>query len=107
MTPSSMANPWHIVAVRDFSIETLRQIAALLEVSTEFEHFVYREAELDAIWSITGFFLEHGHDPAQYALAERLHWVAHEAHDLVADGRAQDAARLLHVFCEGGTDAVS
>ena len=28
-----------------------------MEVSTDFEHLVYREAELDAIWSITGFFL--------------------------------------------------
>jgi len=28
-----------------------------MEASTDFEHLVYREAELDAIWSITGFFL--------------------------------------------------
>src|SRR5215475_2128669 len=98
-----MANPSHIVAVSDFSLETLRQIVALLDVSTEFEHFVYREAELDAIWSITGFFLQHGHGSAEYPIAEQLHLLAHEAHDLVADGRAQDAAKLLRAFCEGGT----
>jgi hypothetical protein len=101
-----MENPSHIVAVSDFSIETLREIVALLDVSTEFEHFVYREAELDAIWSITGFFLQHGHGSAQYSIVERLHGIAHEAHDLVADGRAQDAAKLLRTFCEGGTDVI-
>jgi len=103
-----MANPSYIVAVSDFSIETLRQVVELLEVSTEFEHFVYREAELDAIWSITGFVLQNGRGSAQNAGVERLHRVAHEAHDLVAEGRAQDAAKLLAAFCEGGeTDAIS
>jgi hypothetical protein len=104
--PEHMANPEHVVAVSDFSPETLRRVVALLEVSTKFEHFVYREAELDAIWSITGFVLQNGRDSAEYVLAERLHQVAHEAHDLVADGRAQDAAKLLRVFCEGGTDVI-
>jgi len=102
-----MANPWDIVAVSDFSTETLQQIIALLEVSTDFEHFVYREAELDAIWSITGFFLQSADGSPQYAHAEQLHRVAHEAHDLVADGRAREAARLLSEFCEGGSHAVS
>ena len=93
-----MTDPGHIVVVRDFSIETLRAIIAHLEVSTEFEHMVYREAELDAIWSITGFFLVNAGDSDQCRLAERLHAAAHEAHDLVADGRAGDAARLLRAF---------
>ena len=102
-----MANPAYILAVSDFSVETLRQVVALLEISTEFEHLVYREAELDAIWSITGFVLQNGRDSVQNTRAERLHRVAHEAHDLVAEGRAQDAAKLLAAFCEGGTDAIS
>ena len=50
-----MADPNHIVPVSDLSTETLQSIIALLEISTDFEHLVYREAELDAIWSITGF----------------------------------------------------
>jgi hypothetical protein len=96
MTPTKlMADPGHIVTVSDFSPETLNRIIAHLEVSTEFEHMVYREAELDAIWSITGFFLGNAVDSAQRSLAERLHSAAHEAHDLVADGRAGDAAQLL------------
>jgi len=98
MTPTDMTNPGHIVTVSDFSAETLRRIIAHLEVSTEFEHMVYREAELDAIWSITAFFLLNKEDSDQRDLAQRLHTAAHEAHDLVADGRAVDAARLLQRF---------
>jgi hypothetical protein len=82
------------VSVRDFSPETLQAIAELLEVSTDFEHLVYREAELDAIWSITGFFLSQKPDPA----VTRLHEGAHRAHDLVGEGRPRDAAVILRAF---------
>src|SRR5262245_8082172 len=102
-----MANPGHIVTVSDFSTETLRSIIAHLEVSTEFEHLVYREAELDAIWSITGFFLANAMDSNQRSLAERLHSAAHEAHDLVADGRAGDAASLLRTVLSRGEGNVN
>ena len=93
-----MSDPGHIVVVSDFSKETLMSVIAQLEVSTEFEHMIYREAELDAIWSITGFFLTNSVDSDQRQWAERLHAAAHEAHDLVAEGRAKDAARLLRAF---------
>ena len=84
-------NPAHIVTVTDFSPETLRDIIAHLEASTTFEHLVYREAELDAVWSITGFFLKQGRDEA----LERLHQTAHQAHDLVGQRRPREAANLL------------
>ena len=94
--PAEAVNPAHIVSVRDFSPETLAAIAAQLEASTEFEHLVYREAELDAIWSITGFAMaknsDHGDDAA------RLHAAAHHAHDLVGEGRPREAAALLRQF---------
>jgi len=93
-----MTDPGHIVAVCDFSAETLQAIIAHLEVSTEFEHMVYREAELDAIWSITGFFLINESKSDLYAFAERLHAAAHQAHDLVAEGRNRDAATILRGF---------
>ena len=80
-----------MVAVRDFSPETLGAIAAHLEVSTDFEHLVYREAELDAVWSLTGFALRQGDDAA----LARLHETSHRAHDLVGEGRPQDAAAVL------------
>jgi hypothetical protein len=91
-------NPAHIVTVRDFSPDTLKSIAAHLEVSTDFEHLVYREAELDAIWSITGFFLAHNSDPAPRDAVLRLHQGAHRAHDLVGERRPREAAAILRTF---------
>jgi hypothetical protein len=72
----------------------LKSVVAHLEASTDFEHLVYREAELDVIWSITGFLLRYDPDPAM----ARLHEIAHAAHDLVADRRPQDAAAVLRRF---------
>ena len=91
-------NPGHTVPVTDFSPETLRTIVGHLEVSTDFEHLVYREAELDAIWSITGFFLRDTPDSKQRHQVQLLHDTAHQAHDLVADRRPRDAATLLRRF---------
>jgi len=84
-----------MVAVRDFSAETLSEVAAHLEASTDFEHLVYREAELDAIWSITGFFLEEHVGIAEREVVMRLHQGTHRAHDLVGLGRPREAAAVL------------
>ena len=91
-------NAAHIVAVQDFSPETIGRIVAHLEVSTDFEHLVYREAELDALWSITGFFLAHQPDSEQRRTAVQVHAEAHRARDLVADRRSADAAGVLRKF---------
>ena len=90
-----MLDPGHIIPVSDFSAETLQSIIALLEVSTTFEHLIYREAELDAIWSITGFFMEEEPHSDRLDFVKRLHDAAHEAHDLVAEGRTAEAAACL------------
>jgi hypothetical protein len=87
-------NPAHIVPVLDFSRETLEAIAEHLDVSTAFEHLVYREAELDAIWSLTAFYLGQARGASQEAL-RRLHEEAHRAHDLVGAGRPREAAAIL------------
>jgi hypothetical protein len=92
------ANPAHIVTVTDFSPETLRSIIAHLDASTSFEHMVYREAELDAIWSITGFSLGDVRDPAEHGALARLHEAAHRAHDLVGQSRPREAAALLRAL---------
>jgi len=89
-------NPGLIVAVQDFSAATLGRMVAHLRVSTEFEHLVYREAELDAIWSITGFALAANSGERDGLL--RLHQAAHQAHDLVAAKRPREAAELLSQF---------
>ncbi len=91
-------NPAHIVTVTDFSPETLSSIIEHLEQSTSFEHLVYREAELDAIWSATSFFLTQARDPTERATLSRLHQAAHQAHDLVGEGRAAEAAGILRAL---------
>jgi hypothetical protein len=91
-------NPAHIVPVIDFTPGTLRSIVAHLEVSTDFEHLVYREAELDAIWCITGFFLVNEPRSARFDAVRSLHTSAHHAHDLIAACRPQDAANVLRDF---------
>jgi hypothetical protein len=96
--PHSEVDPAHIVPVTNFSANTLWSIIAHMEVSTDFEHLVYREAELDAIWSITGFFLVNEPHSNQSEAVRRLHVGAHEAHDLVADRRPADAAIVLRSF---------
>jgi len=87
-----------MVAVRDFSPETLKSIAEHLDASTEFEHLVYREAELDAIWSLTGFSLAQDSEAAYHADVKRLHEGAHRAHDLVGERKPREAAALLRKF---------
>lgn len=97
-------NPAHIISVKDFSPATLRNIIAHLKASSSFEHLVYREAELDAIWTITGFFLVNEPASGLFGAVKRLHAGIHEAHDLVADRRPGAAATLLESFVESRTD---
>jgi hypothetical protein len=91
-------NPAHIVPVTDVSSATLRNIIAHLEISTDFDHLVYREAELDAIWSITGFVLQNEPNRRLRGDLARLHQIAQMAHDLVADRRPAEAAAVLRSF---------
>lgn len=95
---SQEVNPAHIVPVTNFAPDTLRSIIAHMEVSTDFEHLVYREAELDAIWSITGFFLINEPRSRDYEAVARLRAGAHKAHDLVAERRPADAADVLRTL---------
>jgi hypothetical protein len=88
VTERAEVNPAHAVTVIDFSPETMASIVAHIEVSTAFEHFVYREAELDAIWSLTGFSLRTETDPATREAVHTLHQAAHRAHDLIGENRA-------------------
>src|ERR1700733_15046397 len=95
---SREVDPSFIVSVQDFSPETLQSIIAHLEASTDFEHLVYREAELDAVWTITGFFLANEADSSRREAVQDLHTCVHKAHDLVADRRPTAAAMLLKAF---------
>jgi hypothetical protein len=89
-------NPSHIIAVEDYGEATLRNLIAHLEVSHSFEHCIYRESELDAVWRLLDIALERGDGatlPRERLLA--LREAVHEAHDFAADEQPQQAAARL------------
>jgi hypothetical protein len=90
--------PENIVAVADFSPETLRSVLAHLEVSTAFEHFIFREAELGAIWSLTGFALAGRLEPEKREAVMRLRNAVLQAYDLLGRKRPLEAIQSLQAF---------
>ena len=97
-------DPGHVVAVEDFSRETLRNLIAHLDASTEFEHFIYRESELDSLWRLLEIAVAHGGTSADEPARSRLEQMlaaAQRAHDLVAAERPSEAAACLrHLLAE-------
>lgn len=91
-------NPNHLVPVEDFSEETLRNIVAHLEASTTFEHFVYRESELDEVCRLVDDVLREGMrrvDAEQRARWQLIFEAARDAHDLVGIEEPERAAERL------------
>ena len=91
-------NPDHLVPVEDFSEETLRSIVAHLDVSTTFEHFVYRESELDEVCRLVDDALQGGHgrdDEQRRARWQVIFDAARDAHDLVGTEDPERAAERL------------
>jgi hypothetical protein len=91
-------NPGHIVTVIDFDPETLTAILAHIRVSTTFEHLVYREAELDALWSLTDFYVRTERDAVAREAAAALHRAVHQAHDFIGESRPFEAMECLRPF---------
>jgi hypothetical protein len=94
--------PGHLVAVADFSAETLRSVVAHLEVSTGFEHFVFREAELGAIWSLIEFALAGRLHPAEREAVIRLRHTVLQAYDLLGRKQPREAIECLRRFAGSG-----
>jgi hypothetical protein len=88
-------NPSHVVLVEDFTPDTLENIIAHLEVSNQFEHFVYRESEMDSLWRLVEMAVRAEGDGPNAPRLQRMLEAAREAHDLVADERPHDAANRL------------
>jgi hypothetical protein len=93
-------NVSQIHAVNDYSGATIAALAALLDRSTEREHFIYREAELDDLWRVIDTALDGARDQRD-AEAERflgsLKTLTHEAHDLVGNEQPHAAAERLRI----------
>ena len=92
-----MVNPSDIVTVGDFSNETLQNIVEHLEVSEQFDHFIYRESELDGVCRLVEMAIKETPNSDTHAM-QRLQLVqgaAQDAHDLVADEKPKEAAGRL------------
>ncbi|HLZ70103.1 MAG TPA: hypothetical protein VKV26_09390 [Dehalococcoidia bacterium] len=96
---TTQPNPSHVIPVEDYGEATLRNLVAHLDVSNSFEHCVYRESELDAVWRLLDIALERGDGavlPRERLLA--LRDAVHEAHDLAADEKPHEAAARLRAL---------
>jgi hypothetical protein len=92
-----VVNPSNIVNVEDFSNDTLSNIAEHLDVSNDFDHYVYRESELDGVCRLVEEAIKETPNSDTHAMA-RLELVlsaARDAHDLVADEKPGPAAMRL------------
>jgi hypothetical protein len=93
-------NVSEIHAVNDYSGATIAALAGRLEGSTELEHFVYREAELDDLWRVIDTALAEARDQRD-GESERfltsLKSLTHEAHDLVGSEQPRAAAERLRI----------
>ncbi len=95
-------DPTRVISVQDYTPATLQAVIAQLERSTSVDHFVYRESELDALWSLLEVALRTARQQrapaAEVAHLERLFQAVREAHDLVAaEAPLAAAARLREV----------
>jgi len=95
-------NPAYQVPIDDFSDATLRNIVVHLEESTTFEHFVYRESELDEVCRLVDDALrgcEGRVDAQQRARWQIVFDAARDAHDLVGiEEPARAAERLRQIL---------
>jgi len=95
-------NPAYQVPIDDFSDETLRNIVAHLEESTTFEHFIYRESELDEVCRLVDDALRDSQGRVDEQRRARWHVIfdaARDAHDLVGiEEPARAAERLRQIL---------
>lgn len=99
-------DPQRMVIVEEVSAPTLVALIAHLEVSVAFDHLVYREAELDALWCLVELAekeaVRSGGDAAERARLQALLAGVRDAHDRVRDDRTADAAdRLRGLLVDG------
>jgi len=89
-----------IYQVTELTAATLTGIAERLDVATTFEDQIYRESEIDALWTLVDIQVRQaelaGPDGADRLarwvdLRERL-WTAH---DLIPEGRCRESATIL------------
>jgi len=93
-----LIDPTQPVEIRDWTPDTLRAIIQSLHASSQFHHFIMREAELDAVYRLIDLERERATSKEQRADLERLLSGVMEAHDLVAEGLNEESASRLETL---------
>ncbi|HYZ03284.1 MAG TPA: hypothetical protein VFA92_17445 [Candidatus Binatia bacterium] len=70
------ADPLDVVRVEELTPQTVSEVIDRLEASRDFDHLVYREAEVDALWSLADMAARR-REPNAGTLLDLL-WAAHE-----------------------------
>ncbi|MBO0887306.1 MAG: hypothetical protein J2O39_10475 [Acidimicrobiales bacterium] len=94
----SGANPEEPTAIERLDAATVGRVISLVERSSETEELVYREAEIDALWSLADVASWSGKAAAESAVV--LLWEAHEAVGHDRPKEALDALKRLQAHLE-------
>jgi hypothetical protein len=90
--------------VTELTPQSLLGIAARLDVATTFADQIYRESEIDALWTLVDIQLRQAELAGDAHALERgreLHRRLWVAHDLIPDGRCAEAATILRELAAG------
>ncbi|HUY05795.1 MAG TPA: hypothetical protein VMU99_00850 [Acidimicrobiales bacterium] len=91
------------IAIEALTSETIRQIARRLNQTRSFEEFVYRESEMDALFSLADIAISTSRESEHPVLANnvplarlrQLRELIFEAHDATHDNEVDTACELL------------
>ena len=85
--------------IHDFSPDTLLSLVERIESSSGFQHFIFREAELDDLWRQVERALVHAQSDANehrdVARLQTLLECVEAAHDLVSESKKEEAMAQL------------
>jgi hypothetical protein len=93
-----------IYQVTELTSEALQGIAERLEVASCFEDQIYRESEIDALWTLVDIQVRQAElagDDAALARWTDLRARLWTAHDLIPEGRCTQAAGILREIAAG------
>ena len=86
-----------IYQVTDLEPATILAVADRTAAATSFEDLIYRESEVDAIWTLVDIQVRQAelHDSPELDRWLRLRDQLWQAHDLIPEGRVTESAALL------------
>jgi hypothetical protein len=86
-----------IYQVTDLEPETILEVADRTAVATTFEDLIYRESEVDAMWSLVDIQVRQAELAQSPELEKwlRLRELLWEAHDLIPEGKVVESSEIL------------